>query len=209
MSSFLIIPHEFQCRSSPLEIDQQARCLAFLINTLNTHTRLSHRRTNMCESKANSTSRTTSVHVQQTSQACVNGVRRSATSVDNYLVLPFYLNNLSQSLACFRFLQETVVVMQVNALQHIILVFLQRRVSVLTDADLFSALDTDDDGYSTEKLRRILQSQGSALFQLQVNDDQTFSVRLEPTVGANSHCFHRLFSRQIDLHMRRLSRWKV
>ena len=81
---------------------------------------------------------------------------------------------------------EIVVMAEVNDLRQIISVFLQRCVLELSDAALCSDLDTNDDHLSTERLRRIVESQGSTLFQLHFNEDHTFSVRLEPTVGANT-----------------------
>ena len=74
---------------------------------------------------------------------------------------------------------------QINDLQKILAIFLQRKRLELTDSELCSALQTDDDDFSSEKLRRTVQSQCSSLFQIHDNADRTFAVRIEPTVRAD------------------------
>lgn len=76
-----------------------------------------------------------------------------------------------------------------NDLQEIMAVFVRQKALELSDAELLGALKSKDDDYSTEKLRRAVQLQSSSLFQLQENDETSFSVRLEPTVSFQSHQF--------------------
>jgi hypothetical protein len=144
----------------------------FLINTMNTHTRLSHRRTYLDEDE----------HLLPAT------FRSSATSVAT-TIYRYRLSedNLNQCLSC---VLEIVVMTGVEDLQQVIAVFLQQEVLELIDAHLCSALGIDNDAYLIDRLYQIVKSQGSALFQVNSNEDWTFSVRVEPTVGAEAYHSH-------------------
>jgi hypothetical protein len=70
-----------------------------------------------------------------------------------------------------------------NLFDKIITVFLDKQASVLKDTDISLLLIAQGIQCYTEDIRRHVQTLSPALFRLTVSNDNTITVRVDPTVN--------------------------
>jgi hypothetical protein len=95
-----------------------------------------------------------------------------------------------------------------NYLNEIISVFLDQNVNQLSDNDLSTAIEAKGKIFSAEEIRRVVQSSGLSVFQLQCNREGIFFVRIEPKVSLFYYLNRDLFD-ILDQYMSRISRWQL
>lgn len=72
-----------------------------------------------------------------------------------------------------------------NDLNAMISIFVDRNVCELNDSDLISASQRNGKKFTLTDIRRLVQTIGTSLFQLQDNDDWSFTVKVEPAVSSS------------------------
>jgi uncharacterized SAM-dependent methyltransferase len=86
----------------------------------------------------------------------------------------------------FLFLDVTLVMTAIH-LNEIIRVFLQRNVIQLISSDVSVDIEANGTTLSTTEIYRVVNSLGSSLFHLRDNNDDTFFIRINPTVSSYNY----------------------